>query len=128
MCIELTIYRGCEPGSVVPVSYTHLDVYKRQAFDMADFTIGSFDVIAGDGLVTAQMRIHGRFVDVLRLRFVKDGCRNRQARWVRRWAPHVRSAPIVGITVVPHVHALMLPGDGLVRVDVGAVLHLLFGE
>src|ERR1035437_1628263 len=95
---------------------------------MADFTIGRLNVIASDGFVTAQMRIRRLCPDPVRQRLLESSYWNRQARRVKRWAPHIGTAPIVGIAVIPEESGLMLPGDGLVCVDVGAVLHLLFRQ
>src|ERR1039458_2885821 len=57
-----------------------------------------------------------------------SSCGNSQARRVERGAPQIGATPIIGIPVIPEVCGLVLPGDGLVRVDVGAILNLLFRQ
>src|ERR1019366_10702109 len=66
--------------------------------------------------------------DPLRQRILQNSGWNRQARRVGGWPPQIGTAPIKGIVVVPEVFGLVLPRDGLVRVDVGAVLHLFFRQ
>ena len=40
----------------------------------------------------------------------------------------IGSAPIEGISVIPEVCDLVLPGDWLMRIDVRAILNLLFRQ
>src|ERR1035441_10606706 len=95
---------------------------------MADFTIGRFNVIASNVFATAQMRIRRLSPDPLHHPFGRSSCWNSQARRVERGAPQIGATPIIGIPVIPEVCGLVLPGDGLVRVDVGAILNLLFRQ
>ncbi len=95
---------------------------------MANFAVGRFHVIAGDGFGAAQVRIRGLSFDSARPRFRRSSHWNRQARRVARRAPQVGTTPIIGISVIQVVFGLVLPGDRLMRVDVRAILHLLFRQ
>src|ERR1035438_10179583 len=92
---------------------------------MADVTIGSLDGIAGDGLGTAKMRIGRLSLYPGGHRLCRSSRGNGHACRVERWAPQIGTTPIIGISVIPEVCGLVLPGDGLVGVNAGAILHLL---
>src|ERR1035441_10291983 len=95
---------------------------------MADIAIGGFNVIASDGFGAAQMRIRRLFPDPVRRRFRGSSCWIDEGRRVERRAPQVGTTPIRGTPVIPEVCGLVLPGDGLVHVDVGTFLNLLFRQ
>src|ERR1022692_2230045 len=94
---------------------------------MADFTISRFHVITSDGFRAAQMRIRGLGLD-LACCFCGGGCWNSQIRRVEHWAPQIGTTPIIGISVIQVVFGFMLAGDRQMRVDVRAILNLLFRQ
>src|ERR1039458_10581717 len=92
---------------------------------MADVAISRGDVVASDSFGAAQMRIRGFFPNPFRQRFLRSDGWNIQVHRAVRWAPQIGTSPIIWIPVIPEVFSLVLPGYGPVRVDVGAMLHLL---
>src|ERR1039457_5085524 len=95
---------------------------------MADFTIGRFNVIAGNGFATTQMRIRRLSPYAILQRFRRGNSRSSQARRIERWAPKIGTTPIVWIPVIPEECGLVLPRDGPLRVDIAAFLNLLFRQ
>ena len=96
---------------------------------MADFAILSFNVIARHGCSAAQMRIRRFFLDSFqRLGLFRSSDFSSQSRRVIRWTPQVRTAPIIWTSVIPEVCCLVLPRDGFVCIDIGAILHSLFRQ
>ena len=46
--LKLSQKRLIQSGDVIPVSYTHLDVYKRQTHYMAEFSVIDDDLSSDD--------------------------------------------------------------------------------
>ena len=95
---------------------------------MPDFPIGGIDVVAGDGVAAAQMRIRRFSADPFRQSFRGRTHGNRQARRVKCRSPQIGAAPVIGIPIIPEVRGLVLPGNRQVGVDVGALLNLILRQ
>src|SRR6185312_14961378 len=113
----------------------------QQVLHVADAAIARFDVIVHHCLAAAQVRvailIPGGFKSsavAVRLHPILFGMEPAVGAIHQHHArgeaitPGPDAAPIGGVAIVPKVAHFVLPRDGLVRVDVGTVLHLFLRD